>query len=86
MTDKSTKQAGSTEGLENPDPNKGASGLDAQGQLRVGEKITIAVRGDQIVLRQAMTGREVEIAEFEFQDMLVDKYFVDHVQEGGDTL
>lgn len=78
MTDKSTQTARGTRGLDNPDPAHSNSGLDHQGQMRIGDRITIGVRGDGLVLTQSHSGREVEVSEAELSGMLDDKYFVEH--------
>lgn len=75
MTDKSTKTAHGTRGVDNP--NASTSGLDHQGQMRIGDRITIAARGDGLVLTQSHSGREVEVAEATLAGLLDDEYFVE---------
>lgn len=62
---------------ENPDPAASHSGLDVNGQFRVGDKISIGVRGSDIVLTQAHSGREVVVSEPTLQGLLEDEYFTD---------
>lgn len=78
MTDKSTKTAHGTHGTDNPNSPASHSGLDVQGQFRIGERISLGVRGDGLVLTQSHSGREVEVSEAELSGLLDDKYFVDH--------
>lgn len=78
MSDKSTKTARGTRGVDNPDPGASHSGLDTQGQMRIGDRITIAVRGDGLVLTQSHSGREAEVSETELVGLLDDTYFVEH--------
>lgn len=77
MTDKSTKTAHGTRGLDNPDPAASHSGLDTQGQFRVGDRISLGVRGDRLVLTQSHSGREVEVSEAMLAGLLDDEYFVE---------
>lgn len=77
MTDKSTRTAHGTKGVDNPNPAN-ASGLDAQGQMRIGDRITISARGDNLVLTQSHSGREAEVSAGELAGFLDDNYFVDH--------
>lgn len=58
---------------------RGNSGLDISGQFRVGERISIGVRGSDIVLTQSHSGREVVVAEAALAGLLDDTYFVDKV-------
>lgn len=76
MTDKSTKTAHGTRGVDNPAP-VGTSGLDIQGQFRIGERITLAARGDALVLTQSHSGREAEVSEAELAGVLDDLYFTE---------
>lgn len=78
MTDKSTKTARGTRGVENPNPAASTSGLDHQGNFRIGERISLGVRGDGLVLTQSHSGREVEVSEAALAGLLDDTYFVDH--------
>lgn len=77
MTDKSTQTARGTRGLDNPEPAHSNSGLDVQGQMRIGDRITIGVRGGGLVLTQSHSGREVEVSEAALAGLLDDEYFVD---------
>ena len=77
MGDKS-EQRSTTDGVENPNPTPGSSGLDPQGQFRIGEKISLGARNGKVLLRQAHSGREVEVDEAELQGLLNDTYFVAH--------
>lgn len=77
MTDQSTKTARPTKGVDNPKPAASTSGLDHQGQMRIGDRITIAARGDGLVLTQSHSGREVEVSEATLAGLLDDEYFVD---------
>lgn len=74
---KTEAQRAGTEGDE--EGNRSHSGLDISGQFRVGEKISIGVRGSDIVLTQAHSGREVVVAEAALAGLLNDTYFVDKV-------
>lgn len=76
---KTAAQAQGTDGEENGARQIGHSGLDISGQFRVGEKITIGVRGADIVLTQSHSGREVIVAEAALAGLLNDTYFVDKV-------
>lgn len=76
--DKSTKTARGTQGSDNSRPALSTSGLDHQGQMRIGERISIGVRGEGLVLTQAHSGREVEVSEEALAGLLDDTYFVDH--------
>jgi hypothetical protein len=76
--DQSTNIASPTKGADNGEPVKSNSGLDAQGQMRIGERITIAVRGGNILLMQSHSGREVEVSEETLAGLLDDEYFVEH--------
>lgn len=78
MADKSTRTARGTRGADNAAPAASTSGLDHQGQMRIGDRITIAVRGDGLVLTQSHSGREVEVSEAELSGLLDDNYFVEH--------
>lgn len=78
MTDKSTKAARGTKGVDNPNPAASTSGLDHQGQMRIGDRISIGVRGEGLVLTQSHSGREVEVSEAALAGLLDDTYFVDH--------
>ncbi len=75
MTDKSTKTAHGTKGLDNAEPQQSHSGLDVQGQFRIGDRITLAVRGGGLVLTQSHSGREVEVSEAALSGLL--EYFID---------
>lgn len=77
MTDKSTKTAQGTRGVDNGEPAKSNSGLDTQGQMRIGDRITIGVRGGGLVLTQSHSGREVEVSEATLAGLLDNEYFVD---------
>lgn len=81
MTDKETKTAHGTRGLDNPTPAASTSGLDAQGQMRIGDRITISVRGGSVVLTHSHSGREVEVDEATLAGLLDDEYFVEHKGE-----
>jgi hypothetical protein len=75
---KETGTARGTRGLDNPNPAASSSGLDQQGQFRVGDRISIGVRGGGLVLTQGHSGREVEVSEEALAGLLDDTYFVDH--------
>ena len=77
MSDKSTKTASPTRGAENGNPEASHSGLDTQGQMRIGERISIGVRGGGLVLTQSHSGREVEVSEAELAGLLDKEYFVE---------
>lgn len=66
-----------TNGDEAGDARASHSGLDVSGQFRVGERITIGVRGADIVLLQSHSGREVVVSEAALAGLLNDTYFVD---------
>lgn len=74
---KTERTARGTQGLDNPAPCS-SSGLDTQGQFRIGERISLAVRGPGLVLTQAHSGREVEVSEEALAGLLDEEYFVDH--------
>lgn len=76
---KSAALASGTEGAENGKPPMSHSGLDTQGQFRVGDRITIGVRGSDIVLTQSHSGREIVVAEAALSGLLDDTYFVEKV-------
>lgn len=76
--DKSTQTARGTAGDDNGDPGASHSGLDVNGQMRIGDRITIAVRGGGLVLTQSHSGREVEVSEAALAGLLDDEYFVEH--------
>jgi hypothetical protein len=78
MTDKSTRTARGTRGVDNADPGASHSGLDVQGQFRIGDRISLGVRGDGLVLTQSHSGREVEVSEAALAGLLDDEYFVEH--------
>lgn len=73
------KSEGQRSGTDGEEMNRSHSGLDISGQFRVGEKISIGVRGSDIVLTQAHSGREVVVAEAALAGLLNDTYFVDKV-------
>jgi len=73
----SAKQASGTKGVDNAEPARSNSGLDVQGQMRIGDKITIGVRGEGLVLTQSHSGREVEVSEGALQGLLENEYFID---------
>jgi hypothetical protein len=75
---KETGTARGTRGAENPNPAASSSGLDHQGNFRVGDRISIGVRGAGLVLTQSHSGREVEVSEAALAGLLDDTYFVDH--------
>lgn len=68
MADKNTDD-------QNPRPF--TSGLQANGEFNVGEKITFAVRDNKILLRRKPQGDEVEVAEATLAGLLIDEYFTD---------
>lgn len=81
-----SKPGAKTEGTRNPsagseegDARQSHSGLDVSGQFRVGERVTIGVRGADIVLLQSHSGREVVVSEAALAGLLNDTYFVDKV-------
>lgn len=76
---KSAQQAHGTAGEDNGKAPIANSGLDVSGQFRVGDRITIGVRGADIVLTQSHSGREVVVAEAALSGLLDDTYFVDKV-------
>lgn len=78
---KETGTARGTRGLDNPQAGCTSSGLDTQGQFRIGDRITLAVRGDGLVLTQSHSGREVEVGEATLAGLLDDEYFVDHKKD-----
>lgn len=77
MGDKSTKTAQGTKGVDNAHPERSHSGLDVQGQMRIGDRITIGVRGSGLVLTQSHSGREVEVSEATLSGLLDNEYFVE---------
>ena len=68
-----------TQSGSNPEPALSNSGLDTQGRFRVGEKVSLGVRGGDIVLQQAGSGREVVVSETDLQGYLLDQFFTDKV-------
>jgi hypothetical protein len=74
---KETGVARGTRGVDNPAPCS-TSGLDIQGQMRIGDRISIGVRGEGLVLTQSHSGREVEVSEAALAGLLDEEYFVDH--------
>ena len=78
-----TKEAGATEtkAQDKVDATQGAeaahSGLDTQGEFRLGAKYTLGVRGDKLVIREANSGREKEIGEGAFESLIKETYFMD---------
>lgn len=75
--DRSTRTAYGTHGLDNPKPAAATSGLDHQGQMRIGDRISIGVRGSGLVLTQSHSGREAEVSNAELAGLLDDTYFVE---------
>jgi hypothetical protein len=80
MTDKNKGHdvARGTRGAENADAAHSTSGLDPSGSFRIGDRISIGVRGGDVVLTQAHTGREITIGEETLAGLLEDEYFVEH--------
>lgn len=68
-----------TDGSEEGDARTSHSGLDVSGQFRIGERITLGVRGGDLVLMQSHSGREVVVSEAALAGLLDDTYFVDKV-------
>lgn len=77
MDDKSTSTAKGTRGDDNPNPGQSHSGLDVNGQFRIGDRISLGVRGADLVLTQAHSGREVIVGEAALAGLLDDEYFVE---------
>jgi len=62
----------------NPDPAAVChAGLDTTGEFRFGANFTVAVRGGDLVLRQANSGREKVLSEAEFEGLIKETYFMD---------
>ena len=78
---KQAKTAEGTRGAENPNPAGpfANSGLDQQGNMRIGERYSIGVRGEDLVLTQAHSGREVIVSEAALAGLIEDEYFTDKV-------
>lgn len=74
-----TNLAKGTNGAENGEPIQSHSGLDMQGQFRIGERITLGVRGSDLVLTQSHSGREIVVAEAALSGLLDDTYFTEKV-------
>lgn len=72
-----TNVAKGSDGEENARTSN--SGLDVSGQFRVGERISIGVRGADIVLTQSHSGREIVVGEAALAGLLDDTYFVEKV-------
>jgi hypothetical protein len=53
------------------------SGLDAMGQMRIADRITISARGGKLVLTHSPSGREVEVGEESFAGIVEQEYFID---------
>lgn len=64
-------KSGTVHGNENP--TESHSGLNASGEMRIGDNLTIAVSGDQIELRDG--SRVKHIPENEFAGFITDKWF-----------
>lgn len=66
-----------TEGApkNNPNPAASHSGLDASGQMRIGDVLTIGVSGNEIELRLSYEQQTVKISETTFAGDLKEKYF-----------
>jgi hypothetical protein len=77
MGDKSTQTARGTQGVDNGEGVRSNSGLDISGQFRIGERISLGVRGGGLVLTQSHSGREVEVSEAALAGLLDEEYFVD---------
>jgi hypothetical protein len=80
MTDKTantTRTVGDSK-RESDGDNCLKSGLDAMGQMRIADRITISARGGSLLLTQSSTGREVEVAEETFAGIVEEEYFIDH--------
>jgi len=78
MTDKSTNIAEGTRGFDNGNPGMSTSGLDHQGQFRIGDRISLGVRGGSLVITQSHSGREAVISEADLAGLIDDRYFVEH--------
>jgi len=76
MTDKSSTPH-ATRTHNNAEPAASHSGLDVNGQFRIGDKISMGVRGADIVLTQSHSGREVIVSEPVLQGLLEDEYFTE---------
>ena len=59
----------------NPQPMASQSGIDVNGELRIADKISLGVRGSDIVVRRSHTGQEITINSDEFQAMVQKVYF-----------
>jgi hypothetical protein len=55
------------------------SGLDAMGQMRIADRITIQARGGKLTLTQSNTGRQVEVAEEVLAGIFESEFFTDKV-------
>jgi hypothetical protein len=77
MVDKTPKVGDSA--LQNTgDENRSFnSGLDAMGQMRIADRITISARGGKLVLTHSPSGREVEVGEESFAGIVEQEYFID---------
>lgn len=51
------------------------SGLQVNGEFRIGDKITFGVREGKILLRRAPQGDEVEVAEATLAGRIIDEFF-----------
>ena len=45
--------------------------------MRIGERYSISVRGDKLVILQSHSGREVEVSEDTLAGLIEQEYFVD---------
>lgn len=64
-------KSGTVHGNENPEVSH--SGLNPSGEMRIGDKITIAISGDKIELRDGP--RVKTVPENEFEGFIREKWF-----------
>jgi hypothetical protein len=80
MEDKTRTVGDSTrEATGNDDCRPAGSGLDAMGQMRIADRITIQARGGKLTLTQSNTGRQVEVAEEVLAGIFESEFFTDKV-------
>ena len=73
-----TPAARATRQGHSSDPVVSNSGLDISGQFRIGDKISLSVRGGDLCLMKAHSGEEVIVSEASLQGLLIDEYFTKH--------
>lgn len=52
-----------------------SSGLQASGEFRIGEKIILGIRNNNVLLRHSPQGDEIEVSETTVASVLIDAFF-----------